>query len=944
MERRERVGRLRELWGASLAGISDDEKIVSDANDMTYALKELLAFFESEHARALVAFRGVAREDLASKNGRDGWLKAIEAALAEREVRRAKEDIDRIFETVRSMRAASDVHPCVPELEKAVRTRDVPAWREAWEQRKRVRRDQELLAQYEQLLDRVTAACPRLGELLRTTSGDEVSLPRVSKLREAWNWAAAREWLRTFSSATAYERRVRDYHLVKKKIEDATERLVARRAWKAFFDRLDERTLQSLEAWTRAVARIGKGTGKHAHRHRRTARQYLMDCVPKIPAWIMPLHKLWDSVDAVPGLFDTVIVDEASQASVDALVLFLLAKRIVVVGDDKQNSPEAVGVREEDIARLARDHLKVFRFRDEYRPDTSLFDHTKRTFTNHVTLREHFRCVPEIIRFSNDLCYRDTPLIPLRQAPPKRLPPLRHRFVPEGRCEGEGARICNRSEAEALVETILKLVQDPAYKGKTMGVITLQGRGQAQLIERFLVDKLDPRIIEERRLRCGEPASFQGDERDVILLSLVVAPNVRFRALTTLPDVRRFNVAMSRARDQVWLFYSVKTHDLSPGDLRYRLVSFFENPQNSAAHELLEDLERLERQTRENARRRGTQPEPYDSWFEVDMALELLRRRFRIRPQVEVAGYRIDLVVEGVGARLAIECDGDEWHGLEQFERDMARQRQLERAGWRFVRVRASEFYLDRERAIKAVVEACEDLGIRPVDFSEASQQVAATAAGSVVKTSATFSQEGGAPGGDAEDDNVEPEASPSSDTPFARYSVASAFPDPREAPRSAVREALRQIIEQDGPLSRASVYRLYIECCPDLQRAGKAVRQALDKALRAMLSAGEIVEEDELGDGSPESRVLRTAGAPKVRLRPAGERDLLEIPPSELLEVLRRIRGEAVAGGEQAPEGGGQEVLFRALLKHYGFKKLTKPRREYLSRVLRHLSAAPSS
>jgi len=146
-----------------------------------------------------------------------------------------------------------------------------------------------------------------------------------------------------------------------------------------------------------------------------------MECVPRIPAWVMPLHKLWDSVDAVPGLFDTVIVDEASQAGVDALVLLLLAKRIVVVGDEKQNSPEAVGVLEDDIARLARDHLSGFRFSDEFRPDTSLFDHSERTFGSHVTLREHFRCVPEIIRFSNDLCYRDAPLIPLRQAPPERL-------------------------------------------------------------------------------------------------------------------------------------------------------------------------------------------------------------------------------------------------------------------------------------------------------------------------------------------------------------------------------------------------------------------------------------------------------------------------------------------------------------------------------------------
>jgi very-short-patch-repair endonuclease len=722
---------------------------------------------------------------------------------------------------------------------------------------------------------------------------------------------------------------VQDYHRLKQKIEKATESLVSIRAWQAFFDRLDEKTVQSLNAWTRAVDRIGKGTGKHAYRHRRTARQYLMECVPNIPAWVMPLHRVWDSVDAVPGLFDTVIVDEASQAGVDAVALLLLAKRVVVVGDEKQNSPEAVGVLEDDIARLAREHLGQFRFRDEFRPDTSLFDHSERTFGTHITLREHFRCVSEIIRFSNDLCYRDAPLIPLRQAPPDRLPPLRSRFIAEGACEGTGQRIRNRAEAEALVETIASLAEDEAYDGKTMGVIALQGHAQAELIETLLAQRLDPKVIEDRRLRCGEPATFQGDQRDVIFLSLVIAPNVNYRALTRLPDQRRFNVAMSRARDQVWLFHSVRPHDLGPEDLRRRVVSFFESPQDAAVDALFEDLDRLERQAR-GARQRGNQPEPYESWFEVDVALELLRRKFRIRPQVEVAGRRIDLVVDGLDARLAVECDGDEWHGPEQYQRDMARQRQLERANWTFARIRESDFYGDRLRAIKAVVDACEELGIRPVDFVGGPHREPPPAPATDGGGLSGVLEETPVTSGDPEENATETEVSSSSVGPFTGYSEASGFPDPREASPANVREILRQIIEQDGPLTRSSVYRLYVEGCPTLQRVGRIVRQALNRAVGAMLRAGEIVQEDELHDGSLEGQVLRLAGAPKVKVRPAGRRDLLEVPPSELLAVLRR----SPHGGTQ-PHGDGED-LSRSLLEYYGFSRLTKPRKEYLSKVLR--------
>jgi superfamily I DNA and/or RNA helicase len=94
------------------------------------------------------------------------------------------------------------------------------------------------------------------------------------------------------------------------------------------------------------------------------------------------------------------------------------------------------------------------------------------------------------------------------------------KFIPQGICEGEGQRIRNRAEAEALVEVIQSLVKDDTYESKTMGVIALQGHAQAELIENLLAQTLEPKTIEERRLRCGEPATFQGDQRDVILLVL----------------------------------------------------------------------------------------------------------------------------------------------------------------------------------------------------------------------------------------------------------------------------------------------------------------------------------------------------------------------------------------------------------------------------------------
>ena len=705
--------KIAALWGEPRSESSDPQRLIERARDQTKELQDLLRFVDSPQAAALALLPPDRRSGLAEPDGRRQWAAAVDLARARARERTAIDALEGICGAVRRCRSETS-HLCMKDLEDAAGGRNVEAWRSAWHAREQFRARKERLERWRSLVDRLDRFRPDLATLVRTSAGDPAWTGKIREIADAWAWSNARAWLRDRSDTGTYAERVQQLHVLQARVETVTAELVSKRAWGAFFRRLDENTRQSLIAWTKALARVGRATGKYANRHRRTARRYLMQCVPKIPAWVMPLYRLWDTVDAQAGLFDTVIVDEASQAGVDSFPLLLLAKRIIVVGDDKQNSPEAVGVAEADVARLAREHLRQFRFRDEYRPDTSLFDHAERSFGNAIALREHFRCVPEIIRFSNDLCYRDTPLIPLRQAPPGRLPPLRSRFVSEGRCEGTAQRIHNQAEAQAVVDRIEQVIADDAYTGKSLGVIALQGHQQARRIEELLAKRLEPKVIDERHLRCGGPAAFQGDERDVMFLSLVMAPNVRHRALTGLADQRRFNVAMSRARDQVWLFHSMKQHDLGPTDLRRRLVGFFENPGGEVEQQWL-DREQLERAAR-LPRQRGSQPDPYDSWLEVDVARELLRRRFRVLPQVAVAGYRIDLVVEGAAARLAVECDGDAWHGPERYESDLARQRQLEHAGLRFVRVRESDFYLDREAATETIVAACTERGIRPLD------------------------------------------------------------------------------------------------------------------------------------------------------------------------------------------------------------------------------------
>ena len=104
-----------------------------------------------------------------------------------------------------------------------------------------------------------------------------------------------------------------------------------------------------------------------------------------------------------------------------------------------------------------------------------------------------------------------------------------------------------------------------------------------------------------------------------------------------------------------------------------------------------------------------------ESEFEKQVLVQLNNAGYRVVTQYPVGAYRIDMVVIGKNNnRLAIECDGDRWHPIEKIPDDMARQAILELLGWRFVRLRGSEFFHNPETAMQPVFRKLEVLGILP--------------------------------------------------------------------------------------------------------------------------------------------------------------------------------------------------------------------------------------
>ncbi|RMG00127.1 MAG: DUF559 domain-containing protein, partial [Planctomycetota bacterium] len=663
---------------------------------------------------ALARIQGLPEPSWTDETELQRLLASCNVALARARKRSLADQFQRLVDDV----AAVVDHPAAPpflhELLTAISGRDISCFTRLSNRLSQLEQKRSQWRDLNTALAGLRQHLPRLiDEIERTYDAPDWD-DRISHIVDAWRWAQARNWLEDYIRCDQLPALLRRAKQIDDEINSTIADLAALRAWSYCFSRLTESHCRHMEAWRQATRRLGKGTGKYAAKHRRDAQQHLAECKDAVPAWVMPLHRIWDTVPAAPEIFDVIIVDEASQCGLESLPLLYLTKKIIIVGDDKQISPEAVGVRREDIETLKKHFLHDFTFASSFDVESSLFDHGKLRYSAHrITLREHFRCMPEIIRFSNELCYRDTPLIPLRQYGTDRLPPLEHVYLPKGYREGTGSRVVNKPEADAVVDRIVAMCNDPRFDGKTMGVIVLQGETQGRVIEQALLERLGAEEFERRRLLCGNPYSFQGDERDIIFLSMVAAPNERIGPLTKAADERRFNVAASRARDMMILFHSVTRDDLSESDLRRRLLEFFEDTHPQEINGI--DLDDLERHAACDNRQIVKPPKPFESWFEVDVALQLLRKNYSVVPQYEVSKWRIDLVVEGARARLAVECDGDHWHGADQYEKDMQRQRQLERCGWEFFRVRESAFYTDQKKALADLWELLESRGIYPM-------------------------------------------------------------------------------------------------------------------------------------------------------------------------------------------------------------------------------------
>jgi very-short-patch-repair endonuclease len=563
--------------------------------------------------------------------------------------------------------------------------------------RKEVLRLNNLRTHFDEI-DRVASLVERSGALiwankLRETPSDEGNDSLTpNNWRDAMTWRAAHAMIERIDAHDVMKTLFNQRKKYEAELARAYRNIVANKTWIGVHRKAPASTRQALQAYLNAVQSMGSGQGKRAARYRRNAKSAMEKAYSAVPCWIMPQWRVSESIPPELALFDLVVIDEASQSDIWALPCLLRGKQFLIVGDHKQVSPSAVGMQEAKIIDLSRRFLNDQPHGDQMSPEKSIYDLATVVFAgSSVMLKEHFRCVPAIIEFSNQHFYNGE-IKPLRlpKSNERLNPPLIDVFV-EG---GFRKRDTNPPEAQAIVNEIKALIEDPNMDGRSIGVVTLVGMEQAKYIWNLINNQIPQDQIIARQIEVGAPPAFQGRERDIILISNVLAEGNR-TAANKIDITQRLNVAMSRARDRMYLFRSVHESDFAADTLTAKTIRHFKAPfrQDPVQSASLRSL--------------------CESDFEREMFDLLIAKNYRVRPQVRCGSYRIDFVVEGdEGRRLAVECDGDRFHGPGQWIDDMQRQRVLERAGWTFWRCFASSFVMNKEAVVSDLIETLTKLGI----------------------------------------------------------------------------------------------------------------------------------------------------------------------------------------------------------------------------------------
>lgn len=304
-----------------------------------------------------------------------------------------------------------------------------------------------------------------------------------------------------------------------------------------------------------------------------------------------------------------------------------------------------------------------------------MFDLANYYSASPVLLDEHFRSSRPIIEFSSNEFYGGR--IKIMKPYFDKKCPVELVYVKNGAVDAEITR--NMAESEAIIQKIQDIMHENAKEGSnpvSIGVIS-PFRGQVELIKKDILKTFPGELIQKHQIEVGTAHTFQGDERDVILMSWAIAENAHAQSLTFLQKPNLFNVAITRARKRMINFVSKDPNTLPEGILR----SYFEY--------ILYSNKTFE------MRNNNT----FKNEFEEDVFLELRKLEPNTRAGIECGGVNLDLLL----GKLVVECDGVE-DSIKSRVSNMKKQAILERCGFKVIRVTKREWDLSKNACLDRIM------------------------------------------------------------------------------------------------------------------------------------------------------------------------------------------------------------------------------------------------
>lgn len=443
------------------------------------------------------------------------------------------------------------------------------------------------------------------------------------------------------------------------------------------------------------------------------------------PCWLLSPEGVCNILPLIKNLFDVILFDEASQVFIEnTLPVIYRGKNIVVAGDNKQLRPTALFMKrylggdiEDKMDYSTQAALEV----------ESLLDLAMTRYKS-ANLTYHYRSKnEELINFSNQSFYEGKLQISPNIARNKNAKPIERIKV-----DGRWINRCNVVEADAVIE-VLKKIFATRKNNQSIGIITFNAE-QESIIEDAIDQEcnINPKfkeyiLKEKNRKENGEDISMfiknlenvQGDERDIIIFSIGYAKNefgrvlVNFGPLSMEGGENRLNVAITRAKEKIYVITSIEPEELNVDGTKNMGPKIFKNylkyvravsSGNKLETKII--LEQLNKQPD-----LGVRPENLGN-IEKDIKSELEKLGYKVETNLGNTDYKIGVAIYDKQIDrylLGIECDYSAYISSPSvLERDVFRPAFLQSRGWNIIRIWSRDYYMHKSKVINNIVKEIE--------------------------------------------------------------------------------------------------------------------------------------------------------------------------------------------------------------------------------------------